>query len=105
MSELTQYTPGPWRVGSKAFKVLAGEYDSLIADVSACCRCRNQESRWFDTESAKANARLIAAAPELLEALKFLVSAALTEPGMSIYTAHIRQAQIIIQKAGGATHE
>ena len=36
---------------------------------------------------------------DLLEALVFLVDAAITEPSMSIYKAHIEQAQLAIAKA------
>jgi len=90
MSEHTT-TIGPWRIGDAGTTVFGPPNGNPAPEIVA--------------QSCKKNARLIAAAPELLEALKFLVSAALTEPGMSIYTAHIRQAQIIIQKAGGATHE
>mgnify|MGYP001608436783 CR=1 FL=1 len=62
-----------------------------------------------------ANARLIAAAPdtaaerdrlrevnrELLRSLDFLVQAAECEPSMSIYKAHIAQANAAIAKAKG----
>lgn len=40
-------------------------------------------------------------APELLEALEFLLNAADTEPGMDIYKAHKEQARAIINKAKG----
>lgn len=38
---------------------------------------------------------------ELLKCLDFLVRAAETEPGMSIYKAHIQQASAAIKKAKG----
>ena len=47
------------------------------------------------------DANLIAAAPELLSALEFLVAAADTEPGMNIYKAHIAAARAAIKKAKG----
>lgn len=40
-------------------------------------------------------------APELLEALEFLLNAADTEPGMDIYKAHKEQARAIINRAKG----
>jgi hypothetical protein len=49
----------------------------------------------------EANARLISAAPDLLEALDFIVKAARTEPGMDIYKAHLGQAETAIRKARG----
>ena len=75
---MSEHTAGPWKVdpsaaeqrgmgGERIYKVVTdrrnGTPNGLIADVSAW---------WVDTESAKANARLIAAAPELLEACEAL---------------------------------
>ena len=61
-----QHTPGPWRVGPTTF--------------FSTTRCAIRDSNKFficealkETEQERANARLIAAAPELLEALQFLV--------------------------------
>lgn len=68
------HTPGPWQMedpldknpqrgpgGERIHKVVGTGFGSgLVADVSAW---------WTDVETARANARLIAAAPELLEAL------------------------------------
>ena len=69
----TKYTQGPWTVdpsearamsGERIFKVIADRpYGGLIADVSAW---------WVDTESARNNASLIAAAPEMLAELELL---------------------------------
>jgi hypothetical protein len=63
-----------------------------------------QDGTWTDSE-AKANSRLIAAAPDMLEALKFLVS---EQPGTEQYEkwhdAHIRGALSAIAKAEGANN-
>ena len=72
---MNKHTPGPWRVDDsdeedlkvvgrptwkcKRYGVL-GEWDV----------CRVDELNWDNTGEVAANARLIAAAPELLEALK-----------------------------------
>ena len=72
---MTKHTPGPWVLddpcennpqramgGEQIFKVTGCGFGSgLIADVS---------SWWYSRESAKANARLIAAAPDMLAALE-----------------------------------
>lgn len=57
---MSAYTPGPWKAeGPRVYADRKG--GSLIATMA-----------WFPGEEA-ANARLIAAAPELLEALRVLV--------------------------------
>ena len=63
------HTPGPWNVIPENRKSTVAKVclpsGGLIADVS---------SWWVDTESAKANARLIAAAPTMLEVLEYVLS-------------------------------
>lgn len=63
------YTPGPWRVISEEWKSLSihGIDDRFIADVSL----------HYDT--AESNARLIAAAPDLLAALENLLCEPMAE--------------------------
>lgn len=57
LSPRSSHTPGPWRVGGRT--VLAIQYDHKPGPV---CICKG--------EDAEANARLIAAAPDLLEAVR-----------------------------------
>lgn len=71
MSENTKHTPGPWAITDEHNKSIfiegqPDEWARLFCEVSKddC-----------DTETAKANARLIAAAPALLEALEALYAA------------------------------
>ncbi len=65
MTKQTQHTPGPWEVATDGATVLAGQFDEFVADC---------QSDGYNAESAydqdRANARLIAAAPELLEACR-----------------------------------
>ncbi len=60
-----QFTPGPW-----SFR---GRYVGTPNHMSFIAECRDQNGNWTDTPHSIANARLIAAAPDLLEALIALV--------------------------------
>lgn len=59
----TQHTPGPWITGDAAIWALDDCEFHAIVDCPLNQTCR-------DTETAWANARLIAAAPDLLAALQ-----------------------------------
>ena len=65
---MSAHTKGPWVIsggGSLHLSVLSQDDEQTIADV------------WFirrDPEEGNANARLIAAAPELLEALRLMLA-------------------------------
>lgn len=83
----TQHTPGPW---SSGLTVVWQEGSKKVI-----CQCDKQ----FIIEETKANARLIAAAPELLEQLESLADAANRgSPDLDIY---INDARRIIEKAKG----
>jgi hypothetical protein len=82
----TGHTPGPWEAddsienkpqhgkgGEQIFKVVkSGFGGGIVADVSCW---------WYDRESAKANARLIAAAPELLAACESALDSEINDFG------------------------
>lgn len=57
----TKHTPGPWEVGEEG-EILAGSSEFLVA------------TAYHGRPAQEANARLIAAAPELLKTVKELVS-------------------------------
>jgi len=61
---MTQHTPGPWRVedGSTVYGSRAGKTDKFEV-----CDCKGYAGE------REANARLIAAAPDLLEAVRLTV--------------------------------
>lgn len=76
---MSKHTPGPWVVWDGNVKVYAGPVD----ENTTCCisgyRCKIAEcddlyDENMTEEEAEANARLIAAAPELLEALEWIVN-------------------------------
>jgi len=90
-----QHTPGPWHYATKGpglLGIYAGERFAIASDLIAGIA---------SADNQVANARLIAAAPDLLAALDFLTQAARTEPGMAIYAAHLAQAEDAIRKARG----
>lgn len=67
-----KHTPGPWRVGGTGF-VVGGEGDALNADFVALRIIRAPGTPLRHQPTAvedEANARLMAAAPELLAVLK-----------------------------------
>ncbi len=70
--EMTGYTKGPWvsSVDESGCNLTVKAGDVDIVGGCGCCG-----SPWTDEESAKANASLIAAAPDLLEALKEVLAA------------------------------
>ena len=107
MSE-TKHTPGPWREcghdrnGCVCRQIWGTSVDMIVCVASPPIGTSDLMPVPTPEQEA-ANARLIAAAPDLLAALKFLVDAADTEPGMSIYKAHIEKAKSSIAKAEGAS--
>ena len=84
------HTPGPWKMDRDRAILGQGHgtrgLHGAIADVYS----------WVGTEEADANARLIAAAPELLEALK-----ALSDGTTANWTAKLNAARAAIAKAQG----
>lgn len=66
---MTQHTPGPWEASIKSPVVTHGGWLICVKDKKGVtiCEAPNTSQR---TATKKANARLIAAAPDLLEALK-----------------------------------
>lgn len=89
-----KHTPGPWRVGDAGHAVF-GPKDSGMhpnAPITVVQRIVNP-----------ANARLIAAAPELLEALNALKTKVLASGNASAFFPELEQAIRAIAKAAGGT--
>jgi len=100
MNQNQLHTPGPWEVKATTYPIAdTGDYDTQF-DIRA-----NGKAFAFvhdGDETAKANARLIAAAPELLEALCDTLDALECWTGSDV---RIIKAKSAIAKATGANHE
>lgn len=98
----TKHTPGPWAISWSTFD--DGESHGIYADSGPCFSCVSYGS-FLDikTESeAEANAKLIAAAPELLEQLTELVRHIQTLPsseGLPILNIILAKSIQVIKKA------
>lgn len=105
LGERTQHTPGPWHIGMKPGPMIYGERGEQVADMCA---------EMMEHGEHVANARLIAAAPELLAALRELlkinaisavvnIGAALPEPSAA-YTKVLAARAAIAKAEAGETN-
>lgn len=85
--ERTTHTPGPWRIGNAGKAIFPPQGIAMIADCAGC-------------DNARANARLIAAAPDLLAALKVLHDAV-----DALYPGIMLPAELAIARAAIARAE
>ncbi len=96
----TRHTPGPWQhIGGD------GRKERWIGDKDAVTLCVVESARYrYDPDELEANARLIAAAPEMLEALKWCVETfdglAAVYPSLDNERGFAR-AKAVIKKAKG----
>ena len=58
----TKFTKGNWKIGESGL--------SVICDNDYVCTCHHEAEQLITEEQAKSNAKLIAAAPELLEVIQ-----------------------------------
>ena len=98
----TQHTPGPWTIHADTdgwpLVMSGGVAGRIVANVNPQSCPDESSAPEFVEMPCEANARLIAAAPELLEALQFVMTAS----GEQLSTA-FEQAQAAIAKATGDT--
>ena len=91
------HTPGPWDVAQgNGREVFAREFPVAYAYDGTTGKPTGDDI----PERAQANARLIAAAPELLEALE-AITATSTLQTTEAFTAAIKRAEAAIRKAKG----
>jgi len=105
MMEKVTHTPGPWT--AKPFAVMDAEKTQGIGIyVGDDCLCDLVYAQGWSEKQVQANARLIAAAPELLAALKLLLNRAsvldqsATHDGLQNIDALVA-ARMAIEKAMG----
>ena len=98
---MSEYTKGPWRVGKpgpNGGHTIGTPEGLMVAMISHSVNYADQVT------TAKANARLIAAAPELLEALQTLVDDCIHASGSMDYNYgefDLKAAEAAILKAKG----
>lgn len=71
---MSEHTPGPWKAMHPDSGLICHAEDDVFIAQAFCERSINQIDPVPRNEQGEANARLIAAAPELLAALKGLVA-------------------------------
>lgn len=78
--EMSKHTPGPWLISRDKFGEINIETSKrggcvfvIANDVGGEVR-KDEKGKWSDKSEVEANARLIEAAPELLEALEKLLA-------------------------------
>lgn len=67
---MSKHTPGPWVINHSGLQEPTGDYDHIHAESNRALQAICKVVRRHDS---KANAKLIAAAPDLLEALEALL--------------------------------
>lgn len=107
-----RHTPGPWVVEPDMFTEYQTEVCMEARLAFAGTRIANCEHNWNDADAgehriswaeAESNARLIAAAPELLAALEEILGRFNIQNGLSVRDEQaIKHAAAVIAKATGA---
>lgn len=93
----TKHTPGPWHIGVRTFHAGRDVYGPKGEPVAVA------DDAITATPEAEANARLIAAAPELLAALRHLLEDAVAlNMGESDRSGVLAEARAAIDKATGS---
>lgn len=97
-----KHTPAPWKADEENCADGLNIQDTEGRRIAFTATIRNPDYTPLITDEAIANARLIAAAPELLEALRaFVANDDAGIVSLNAYTALIENARAAIQKAEG----
>ena len=98
----SKHTPGPWMINDGA-DVIVKECPTCFDWTSIACLMYDDNDGPVDETEVAANGRLIAAAPELLEALERICAAEEQHPTTTGLDGLIDNARKIIAKAKGET--
>ena len=90
------HTPGPWILST-----IDGVEDSLMAGGGDGSEVVADIRIHWDAATVEANARLIASAPDLLQALRVLAGFAAAHGGDILVKEHLKLARAAIEKATG----
>lgn len=93
---MSKHTPGPWAVNQQT--VTARSSQTLICH---CPKDREDYTWGISRSEAEANARLIAAAPDLLRDLKMIATSPLFQPLLEKYGGNFKRVFKTIAKAEG----
>ena len=99
---MSEHTPGPWKIErhyDSGYKNISAQKHTALAQV---VWCMEDEDR---SPECEANAHLIAAAPELLDALCYLLEASSGQGPHEQWLAAMDQARAAIAKATGVLAE
>lgn len=97
---MSGYTKGPWKVGNRfTTSGVYTESGEIIANTHGAQRNFNRTEQIVEQD---ANARLIAAAPDLLEALEEIIASECQQPALGCAWTKARAA---IARTKGETHE
>jgi hypothetical protein len=72
MTTQAKHTPGPWAANDDG--LVLGNLDNYEGEAPLVCTCGSADDFKMEPDLHLANARLIASAPELLEALRAMVA-------------------------------
>lgn len=94
---MSNYTQGPWKESGEHGKVIRSRSNQIVANVKSLGFADKNNKK------LRANALLISAAPELLEALQVIVQNYSAVHGIADLEMHpaIHQAKLAIEKATG----
>lgn len=101
---MTEWTKGPWdveRLERDAFNHVSGHYTILDKCLTICMGDDDENYAEVHGSTQDANARLIAAAPELYEALAEII-AICRHPTASVTILHVEKAEAILARARSA---
>lgn len=96
---MSKHTPGPWNMTADGGGFYVEGGDLLVAWAQEVDPCPSGAEDYFPGDTTEANARLIAAAPELLEALELLTAG--IENSVSDTYIPLVKARAAIAKATG----